>query len=115
RYARHDFPSRGRYRGSATAPRITAGSLLVALPVLACRPLPGLLARAPAPDPGPRGCAPCVITRTRTACRPSRPRLATPQTPLSRQDPDPWCDGDHLDHGDVAGGTGGSFDTAAPL
>jgi hypothetical protein len=36
RCARHDFPGRGRYRDSATAPRITAGSLLVALPVLAC-------------------------------------------------------------------------------
>ena len=37
RCARHDFPGRGRYRDSATAPRITAGSLLVAPPVLACR------------------------------------------------------------------------------
>ena len=40
RCARHDFPGRGRYRDICTAPRITAGSLLVALPVLACSGAP---------------------------------------------------------------------------
>ena len=52
--------------------------------------------------------------RTRTARRPSRTRLGTPQTPFPREDPDPWRDADDMTHGGVTGeGAKGPHQTAA--
>ena len=57
------------------------------------------LAGAPAPDPGSQGAAPRLLSpRTRTARRPSRTRLGIPQTPFSREDPDPGVGAAHKNH-----------------